>query len=72
MGTLVANWYKDQGEYITGALFALLTLDLFMFLIHCITERSIEGYGVGTIFILVAISLVAWIERIYSQQEGGH
>ena len=69
MGEQFATWYKEQGEYITGALFALIVLDIFMFLMHCITERTADGYGLTTLIITLSVGLVAWVERLYSQQE---
>jgi len=72
MGEQLANWYKEQGEYITGGLFALVTLDIFMFLVHCITEKTTEGYGLTTLIITIGLYIVAAVERLYSQQEAHH
>ncbi|KZY93056.1 hypothetical protein A3744_13725 [Oleiphilus sp. HI0073] len=72
MGEQFANWYKEQGEYITGGLFALIVLDIFMFLMHCITEKTTEGYGLMTLVIALSIGALAWIEKLYSQQEESH
>ena len=69
MGEQFATWYKEQGEYVTGALFGLITLDLFMFLMYCITERTSEGYGLGTLLITACIGFLAWAEKLYSEQE---
>lgn len=62
-------WYKAQSEYFTGALFGLITLDLFMLLIHCITEQSLSGYGLGTLAITIPISLVWYFQHLYTEQE---
>lgn len=72
MSEQLASWYKEQGEYVTGALFGLITLDLFMFLVHCITERSVSGYNTATLLILGGLFMVAAVERLYSQQEAAH
>ena len=72
MGEQLASWYKEQGEYVTGAIFGLIALDIFMFLVHCITERTVEGYGLSTLVITIGIGLVAGVERLYSQQEAEH
>lgn len=69
MGEQLGQWYKEQGEYITGGLFALVVLDLFMFLTHCLIERTAEGYGLTTLVISTGFFLVAAFERLYSQQE---
>lgn len=62
-------WYKSQPEYLAGALFGLVTLDMFMLLIHCITEKTISGYGLGTLAITIPIALVYFFEHLYSQKE---
>lgn len=72
MGEQLANWFNTQGEYVTGALFGLLTLDVFMFLVHCITERTTEGYGLTSLIIVLGLYMVASVERLYSQQEAEH
>lgn len=69
MGEQLGQWYKEQGEYITGGLFALVVLDLFMFFTHCLIERTTEGYGLMTLVISTGLFLVAYFERLYSQQE---
>ena len=69
MGEQLAVWYKDQGEYLLGALFGLATLDLFMFIAHCITERTTDGYGLTTFIISLSFFMVAYFERLYSNQE---
>lgn len=72
MTTDSTPWYKSQPEYIAGALFGLITLDLFMFLIHAITEKTISGYGLGTLAITLPIVLVWYFEHIYAQQDNHH
>lgn len=69
MNTNTNPWYKSQTEYFTGALFGLITLDIFMFLIHCITEKSFSGYGLGTLAITLPITLVWYFQHLYSKQE---
>ena len=61
-------WYKSQPEYFTGALFGLVTLDLFMLLIHCITEKTASGYGLGSLAITIPIVLVYFFQHLYAQQ----
>ncbi|KZY31790.1 MULTISPECIES: hypothetical protein [unclassified Oleiphilus] len=62
-------WYHDYSDYISGALFGLITLDIFMLLIHGITERSLSDYSMGTLAITIPIMLVWSFERLYSKQE---
>lgn len=69
MGEQFGAWYKEQGEYIVGGLFAIVVLDLFMFLTHCFIERTTEGYGLTTLLISTGFLLVAYFERLYAQQE---
>lgn len=72
MGEQFANWYRDQGEYITGALFGLIALDIFMFLAYVVTEKTTDGYGLTTLLIVTGIGLVAWVEKLYSEQDAAH
>jgi len=65
----MTTWYKEQGEYVLGALFGLVTLDIFMFLIHCITQRTTEGYNLTTLVISGAFFAIAYFEYAYSHQE---
>ena len=69
MNTNTTPWYKSQPEYLTGALFGIITLDMFMFLIHCIKEKTLAGYGLGSLAITVPIALVCYFQHIYSNQE---
>ncbi len=69
MGEQFAEWYKEQGEYITGAIFALIVLDIFMFLMHCITEGTADGYGLSTLLITLCLGVVAGAEKLYAEQE---
>jgi uncharacterized membrane protein YkgB len=69
MSTATSPWYKNNREYISGALFGLITLDIFMLLIHGITERSISGYSMGTLAITIPIMLVWYFQQLYSDQE---
>ena len=62
-------WYKSQPEYLTGALFGLVTLDIFMLLIHCITEKTLTGYSLGTLAITIPITLVYFFQHLYAKQE---
>jgi len=72
MSQQLAAWYKDKGEYVTGALFGLVSLDLFMFFVHCIIEGTTEGYGLTTFVISSGFLSVAAIERMYTQQDEHH
>lgn len=72
MGEQLAIWYREQGEYVTGALFGLVTLDIFMFLVHCVTEQTTEGYGLTTLVITLSLYFLASIEKLYGQQEEHH
>ena len=72
MGEQLAVWYREQGEYLLGALFGLFTLDLFMFLAHCVTERTTDGYGLTTLLISLSFLMVAYLERLYMNQAEGH
>ncbi|MDX1451308.1 MAG: hypothetical protein R3183_02040 [Oleiphilaceae bacterium] len=69
MGEGLAAWYKNNGEYILGGLFGLVVLDLFMFLVHCLVERTTEGYGLTTLIISIGFLMVAYFEKLYSEQE---
>ena len=69
MGERMAIWYNEQGEYVLGGLFGLVTLDLFMFFVHCLTERTTSGYGLTSLFIASSFLAVAYFEKLYSQQE---
>lgn len=63
------SWFQANSEYFSGALFGLITLDLFMLLMHGLVEQSIEGYGLGTLGITVPIMLVWVFEKLYSNQD---
>tara|TARA_R110001592_G_scaffold175466_2_gene414645 strand:- start:8057 stop:8272 length:216 start_codon:yes stop_codon:yes gene_type:complete len=63
-----APWYKTQTEYLTGALFGLITLDVFMLLIYSITEKSISGYGLGGLAITIPIALIWYFQHLYAKQ----
>lgn len=63
------RWYEDFSDYISGALFGLITLDLFMLLIHGISKQSVAGYSMGTLAITIPIMLVWCFERLYAKQE---
>jgi len=69
MGEQMAAWYKDNGEYITGGLFGLVALDVFMFLIHCLIERTTDGYNLMTLVITAGLLIVALCEKLYTEQE---
>ena len=63
-----SGWLDEFGDYISGGLTALLCLDLGMFFIHIMLERTTEGYGLSTLpFIIVALVLFH-IERMYRKQ----
>lgn len=69
MTTESSPWYKSQPEYFAGALFGIVTLDLFMFLIHAITEKTLSGYGLGILAITIPIVIVWYCEHLYRQQD---
>ena len=58
-----------KNEYIAGAFFGLVTLDLFMFLSHCIVNGTTEGYSLSTIVITLPILLVIYFQRLHSQND---
>mgnify|MGYP000002889070 CR=1 FL=1 len=63
-----SGWLDEFGDYISGGLTALLCLDLAMFFIHIILERTTDGYSLSTLpFIIVALVLFH-IERMYRKQ----
>lgn len=63
-----SGWLDEFGDYISGGLTALFCLDLGMFFIHIMLERTTEGYSLSTLpFIIVALALFH-IERMYSKQ----
>ncbi len=63
-----SSWLDEFGDYISGGLTALLCLDLGMFFIHIMLERTTDGYGLNTLpFIIVALVLFH-IERMYRKQ----
>ncbi len=62
------SWHQEYGDYISGALFGLITLDVFMLLIHGMVERSVSDYGFGTLSITVPIMLVWVFERMYTRE----
>lgn len=63
------SWFQTNSEYFSGALFGLITLDLFMLLMHGLVERSIESYSLGTLGITVPIMLVWAFEKLYKNQD---
>ena len=69
MNPNTVSWYKTQPEYLSGALFGLVTLDLFMLLIHLITEKTISGYGLGTLAITIPIALVYLFQHMYTEED---
>jgi len=65
-------WYDGAEEYISGAFFGLVTLDIFMFLIHCLTERTADGYSLSTLAITVPLLLVWCFQRLYVKEQEQH
>jgi hypothetical protein len=61
------TWRDEYGDYISGAFFGLVTLDIFMLLIHCMTEQTIEGYSLSTLAISFPLVLAWSFERLYAQ-----
>ena len=60
---------KILNEYLAGAFFGLVTLDLFMFLTHCLFSGSTSGYNLSTIVVTLPILMVIYFQRLHSQQE---
>ena len=59
----------SQNEYIAGAFFGLVTLDLFMFLTHCLLKGTTVGYDLSTIVITLPILLVIYFQRLHAHQD---
>lgn len=59
----------SQNEYIAGAFFGLVTLDIFMFLSHCLLNGTATGYSLSTIVITLPILLVIYFQRLHSNQD---
>ncbi len=60
---------KAQNEYIAGAFFGLVTLDLFMFLTHCLINGTTTGYSLSTLVITLPILAVIYFQRLHAQQD---
>mgnify|MGYP000370755967 FL=1 len=58
-----------QSEYIAGAFFGLVTLDLFMFFTHCLLSGSTSDYNLSTIVITLPILMVIYFQRLHSKQD---
>ena len=58
-----------QNEYIAGAFFGLVTLDIFMLLSHCLLNGTAAGYDLSTIVITLPILLVIYFERLHSHKD---
>lgn len=65
----LSTWYREKGEYLTGAFFGLFVLNVFMFLIHCLSTGSADGYNTATLAITAGLFFVAWADRLYFSQE---
>lgn len=63
------NLPNSQNEYIAGAFFGLVTLDLFMFLSHCLLKGTATGYDLSTIVITLPILMVIYFQRLHSNQD---
>ena len=63
-----SGWLDEFGDYISGGLTALLCLDLGMFFIHIILERTTEGYSLSTLPFIVVALVLFHIERMYRKQ----
>jgi len=62
-------WYKSYEDYISGAFFGLVSLDIFMFLVHCLTTRSPNDYSLATLAVSIPLLLVWSFERLYTAKE---
>lgn len=60
---------KPQNEYIAGAFFGLVTLDLFMLLTHCLFEGTVEGYNLTTLMITLPVLAVIYFERLHAKKD---
>jgi glucose uptake protein GlcU len=69
MSEQVAKSSITQNEYITGAFFGLVTLDIFMFLTHCLLKGTATGYSLSTIVITLPILMVIYFQRLHSHQD---
>mgnify|MGYP000008056737 FL=1 len=59
----------SQNEYVAGAFFGLVTLDLFMFLSHCLLKGTTTGYDLSTIVITLPILMVIYFQRLHTHQD---
>jgi hypothetical protein len=69
MSEQTANLPTSQNEYIAGAFFGLVTLDIFMFLTHCLLNGTTAGYSLSTIVITLPILLVIYFQRLHTHQD---
>jgi len=69
MSEQTADLPISQNEYIAGAFFGLVTLDLFMFLTHCLLNGTTTGYNLSTIVITLPILMVIYFQRLHSHQD---
>lgn len=66
------SWFSRYSDYLLGGLFGLISLDLFLFLMHCISEKTISGYGLSSLVITLALAILVAIERLYATQAPYH
>ncbi|MFT5718717.1 MAG: glucose uptake protein GlcU [Oleiphilaceae bacterium] len=69
MSEQAADLPTSQNEYIAGAFFGLVTLDIFMFLSHCFLKGTATGYDLSTIVVTLPILLVIYFERLHSHKD---
>ena len=69
MSEQTANLPNSQNEYVAGAFFGLVTLDIFMFLTHCLFNGTATGYNLSTIVITLPILLVIYFQRLHAKQD---
>lgn len=66
------SWFSRYSDYLLGGLFGLISLDLFLFLMHCISEKTLSGYGLSSLVITLALAILVAIERLYAAQTLEH
>lgn len=69
MSEQTAKLPVSQNEYIAGAFFGLVTLDLFMFFTHSLLKGTTTGYDLSSIVITLPILMVIYFQRLHSHQD---
>lgn len=66
------TWIESYKDYLSGGLFALLILDLGMFVVHLMLERTASGYSLFSLVFIVAALALFHIEKLYTEQDESH